>query len=95
VKNVRGVKKVKNISEDAFGTKLGRIHVPAQEISKIQVHLYTASGRVDTENLSENDFSITTFIPVYVRVCSVIICVRQCRITPHHVWIRFILSERN
>jgi hypothetical protein len=38
VKNVRGVKKVKNISEDAFGTKLGRIHVPAQEISKIQVH---------------------------------------------------------
>jgi ribosome production factor 2 len=37
VKNVRGVKKVKNISEDAFGTKLGRIHVPAQEISKIQV----------------------------------------------------------
>jgi ribosome production factor 2 len=40
VKNVRGVKKVKNISEDAFGTKLGRIHVPAQEISKIQV-LYT------------------------------------------------------
>jgi ribosome production factor 2 len=37
VKNVRGVKKVKNISEDAFGTKLGRIHVPSQEISKIQV----------------------------------------------------------
>jgi hypothetical protein len=56
VKNVRGVKKVKNISEDAFGTKLGRIHVPAQEISKIQVHPYTASWRVDTENVSKMIF---------------------------------------
>ena len=36
VKNVRKEKKIKNISEDAFGSKLGRLHVPAQEISKIQ-----------------------------------------------------------
>eukprot|EP00088_Acartia_fossae_P053365 TRINITY_DN6073_c0_g1_i1.p1 TRINITY_DN6073_c0_g1~~TRINITY_DN6073_c0_g1_i1.p1 ORF type:complete len:343 (+),score=124.95 TRINITY_DN6073_c0_g1_i1:37-1029(+) len=36
VKNVHKEKKIKNISEDAFGSKLGRLHVPAQEISKIQ-----------------------------------------------------------
>merc|ERR1711902_338861 len=36
VKNVRGEKKVKNISEDDLGNKMGRVHVPAQEIKKIQ-----------------------------------------------------------
>jgi len=36
VKNVHKEKKVKNISDDAFGTKMGRVHVPAQEIGKIQ-----------------------------------------------------------
>merc|ERR1711915_862638 len=36
VKNIRKEKTVKNISQDAFGTKLGRVHVPAQQISKIQ-----------------------------------------------------------
>jgi len=36
VKNVRTTKKVKNISQDAFGTKMGRVHVPPQEIHKIQ-----------------------------------------------------------
>ena len=30
VKNVRGVKKVKNKSEDVFGNKLGRIHIPGR-----------------------------------------------------------------
>merc|ERR1711915_574049 len=30
------VKNVKNISEDAFGTKMGRVHIDKQEISKIQ-----------------------------------------------------------
>ena len=28
VKNVRGVKKVKNKSEDVFGNKMGQIHIP-------------------------------------------------------------------
>jgi len=30
-------KKVKNISKDVFGSKLGRIHMPRQDFSKLQV----------------------------------------------------------
>jgi len=36
VKNVRQERKVKNVSEDALGTTLGRVHIQPQEISKIQ-----------------------------------------------------------
>ncbi|XP_023336134.1 ribosome production factor 2 homolog [Eurytemora carolleeae] len=36
VKNIRGQKKIKNISEDVFGTKMGRVHIQSQEITKIQ-----------------------------------------------------------
>jgi len=36
VKNVDKPKTVKNISTDAFGTKLGRVHVPSQKIGTIQ-----------------------------------------------------------
>lgn len=36
VKNIDKPKKVKNISKDAFGTTLGRLHVPAQNIGSIQ-----------------------------------------------------------
>jgi len=36
VKNVHKEKKVKNISNDAFGTKMGKVHVTAQEIGTIQ-----------------------------------------------------------
>ena len=31
------VKKVKNISKDAFGTKLGRVHMKRQDFSKLQI----------------------------------------------------------
>ena len=30
-------KKVKNISKDVFGTKMGRIHMPRQDFKKLQV----------------------------------------------------------
>lgn len=36
IKNVRKTKKVKNITEDVFGSKLGRVHIEKQEIGKIQ-----------------------------------------------------------
>lgn len=36
VKNVDKPKKAKNISKDAFGSKLGRVHIPAQKIGTIQ-----------------------------------------------------------
>lgn len=36
VKNVRKKKKVKNIEEDAFGSKLGRVHIRTQKVSQMQ-----------------------------------------------------------
>jgi len=36
VKNTDKPKKVKNVSKDAFGTTLGRVHVPVQKIGTIQ-----------------------------------------------------------
>jgi len=36
VKNVDKPKTVKNVSKDAFGSKLGRVHMPAQKIGTIQ-----------------------------------------------------------
>ena len=36
VKNTDKPKKVKNVSKDAFGSTLGRVHVPAQKIGTIQ-----------------------------------------------------------
>jgi len=36
VKNTDKPKKVKNVSKDAFGSTLGRLHVPAQKIGTIQ-----------------------------------------------------------
>eukprot|EP00088_Acartia_fossae_P016109 TRINITY_DN18982_c0_g1_i2.p1 TRINITY_DN18982_c0_g1~~TRINITY_DN18982_c0_g1_i2.p1 ORF type:complete len:328 (-),score=70.56 TRINITY_DN18982_c0_g1_i2:129-1112(-) len=51
VKNVRSVKKVKNISEDAFGTKLGRVHIQPQEIEKIQTRKTKALKETKEEKL--------------------------------------------
>ncbi len=34
MKNVHKPKKVKNVEEDEFGSTLGRIHVPAQDVSR-------------------------------------------------------------
>merc|ERR1712029_1065031 len=53
VKNVRGVKKVKNISEDVFGTKMGQLHVPAQEIRKIQTRKVKALKESKEEKMEE------------------------------------------
>ncbi len=36
IKNIDKPKKVKNITKDAFGSTLGRLHVPAQQIGTIQ-----------------------------------------------------------
>jgi ribosome production factor 2 len=36
IKNVHKVKKVKNVKQDVFGTTLGLVHVPSQNISKVQ-----------------------------------------------------------
>merc|ERR1711860_6779 len=53
VKNVRGVKKVKNNSEDAFGTKMGRVHIDKQEISKIQTRKVRALKESKEEKLEK------------------------------------------
>ena len=36
LQNVDKPKTVKNVSKDAFGSKLGRVHMPAQKIGTIQ-----------------------------------------------------------
>merc|ERR1711955_38023 len=53
VKNVRGVKKVKNKSEDVFGNKMGQIHIPAQEIKKIQTRKVKALKESKEEKMEE------------------------------------------
>jgi len=53
VKNVRGVKKVKNMSEDVFGNKMGQIHIPAQEIKKIQTRKVKALKESKEEKIEE------------------------------------------
>jgi len=53
VKNVRGVKKVKNISEDELGNKLGRVHVPAQEIKKLQTRKVKALKESKEEKMEQ------------------------------------------
>jgi len=53
VKNVRGEKKVKNISEDDLGNKMGRVHVPAQEIKKIQTRKVKALKESKEEKLEQ------------------------------------------
>merc|ERR1711915_349298 len=53
VKNVRGVKKVKNKSQDEFGNKLGRVHVPSQDIQKIQTRKVKALKESKEENLEQ------------------------------------------
>ena len=53
VKNVRGVKKIKNMSEDVFGNKKGQLHVPAQEIKKIQTRKVKALKESKEEKIEE------------------------------------------
>jgi len=53
VKNVRGQKKTKNISEDAFGTKLGRVHIDKQEITKIQTRKVRALKESKEEKIEK------------------------------------------
>ncbi len=42
VKNVRGKKKVKNVEEDEFGSTLGRLHVPGQDVSRYNIPIRIA-----------------------------------------------------
>ena len=53
VKNVRGVKKVKNMSEDVFGNKMGQLHIPSQEIKKIQTRKVKALKESKEEKMEE------------------------------------------
>jgi len=53
VKNVRGAKKIKNVSEDVFGTKMGQLHVPAQEIRKIQTRKVKALKEEKLEEIKK------------------------------------------
>jgi len=53
VKNVRGVKKIKNMTEDVFGNKMGQLHVPSQEIKKIQTRKVKALKESKEEKLEE------------------------------------------
>ncbi|XP_049765781.1 ribosome production factor 2 homolog [Schistocerca serialis cubense] len=47
------VKKVKNISEDAFGTQHGRIHVPKQNIGKLQTRKMKGLKKTFAQKKSE------------------------------------------
>jgi len=51
VANVRGKKKVKNIEQDAFGSKLGRVHIVPQQISTIQTRKVRALKESKEEKL--------------------------------------------
>jgi len=53
VKNIGKVRKVKNISEDDLGNKMGRVHVPAQEIKKIQTRKIKALKPSKEEKMEE------------------------------------------
>jgi len=53
IKNVKGAKKIKNVSEDVFGTKMGQLHVPAQEIRKIQTRKVKALKESKEEKMEE------------------------------------------
>jgi len=53
VKNVRGQKKVKNLSEDDLGNKLGRVHIQSQQIQTIQTRKVKALKESKEEKLEK------------------------------------------
>jgi len=53
VKNVFKEKKVKNISSDAFGTKMGAVHVDAQQIGTIQVRKMKGLKKTKEEKVAK------------------------------------------
>jgi len=53
VANVRKAKKVKNVSEDVFGTKLGQIHVGAQKVGTIQTRKMKGLKETKEEKIAE------------------------------------------
>eukprot|EP00092_Neocalanus_flemingeri_P029855 GFUD01032413.1.p1 GENE.GFUD01032413.1~~GFUD01032413.1.p1 ORF type:complete len:324 (-),score=99.84 GFUD01032413.1:89-1060(-) len=53
IKNVKGTKKVKNISVDALGNKMGRVHVDKQEIKKIQTRKVKALKESKEEKMEQ------------------------------------------
>ena len=50
---MRTEKKVKNISQDELGNKMGRVHVPAQEIKKIQTRKVKALKESKEEKMEQ------------------------------------------
>ena len=48
------VKKVKNISKDAFGTKLGRVHMKRQDFSKLQTRKLKGLKRTLADRRKQN-----------------------------------------
>jgi len=53
VPNVRKVKKVKNVSEDVFGSKMGKIHVGAQKVGAIQTRKMKGLKETKEEKIAE------------------------------------------
>jgi len=53
IKNVRGQKKVKNMSEDVFGTKHGKIHLDAQNIRTVQTRKFKGLKETKEERIKE------------------------------------------
>jgi len=53
VANVRKVKKVKNVSEDVFGTKMGRVHIDAQKVGTIQTRKFKGLKETKEEKIAE------------------------------------------
>jgi len=53
IANVRNKKKVKNMSEDVFGTKMGRIHIDSQKIGTIQTRKIKGLKESKEEKLAE------------------------------------------
>ena len=50
---MRSEKKVKNISEDDLENKIGRVHLPAQEIKKIQTRKVKALKESKEEKMEQ------------------------------------------
>merc|ERR1719219_1744229 len=53
VANVQKQKKIKNISEDVFGTKHAKIHVDAQQIKTVQTRKFKGLKETKEERVAE------------------------------------------
>ena len=68
---MRTEKKVKNISQDELGNKMGRVHVPAQEIKKIQTRKVKAlkESKEEKKSRSRRRIKLSQLDEMLLRKC--------------------------